>query len=49
VGAGNRASKAFDRVAEDLFADDSMQATYKGTPFMTSKGPVQALIKGKIS
>lgn len=47
--AGNRASKAFDRIAEDLFSTDDKLATYKGTPFMTTKGPVTAAMKGSIS
>ncbi|KAM3573440.1 hypothetical protein VYU27_004619, partial [Nannochloropsis oceanica] len=46
---GNRAGKAFDRVADDLSAGEDMVATYKGIPFMTSKGPVKSGMKGSIS
>jgi hypothetical protein len=49
IHTGNRASKAFDRIAEDLFSTDDKLATYKGTPFMTTKGPVTAAMKGSIS
>ncbi|TFJ87351.1 hypothetical protein NSK_001683 [Nannochloropsis salina CCMP1776] len=46
---GNRAGKAFDRVAEELGAGEDMIATYKGIPFMTSKGPVTTGMAGSIS
>jgi methionine--tRNA ligase beta chain len=46
---GNRASKAFTKVADDLFVNDSGQATYKGVSFMTPQGPVTSSLKGKIS
>ena len=47
--AGNRATKAFDKVADDFFVDDNGLATYKGIPFMTPSGPCTASLKGKIS
>jgi hypothetical protein len=47
--AGNRASKAFTKVCDDLFVDSNGVATYQGVPFSTSKGPVTSALKGKIS
>lgn len=47
--AGNRASKAFSKVADDFFVDDNMIATYKGSPFKTSQGVIKSNLKGKIS
>ena len=47
--AGNRASKAFTKVADDLFVDDNGVATYKGVPFDCGSGPITASLKGKIS
>jgi aminoacyl tRNA synthase complex-interacting multifunctional protein 1 len=49
VEPGNRATKAFEKVADDLFVDDNGKATYKGVPFMTTAGPVTSTLKGKIS
>lgn len=47
---GNRASKAFSKVAEELFVDDGGLATFAGTPFMTAAGPVtSSMKKGSIS
>jgi methionine--tRNA ligase beta chain len=46
---GNRASKAYSKLADDFFVNESGQATYKGTPFMTPQGPCTASLKGKIS
>jgi len=46
---GNRATKAFTKVADDLFVDDGGLATYKGVPFMTPSGPCTSSLKGKIS
>jgi len=47
---GNRATKAFTKVADDLYVDDNGQATYKGTPFMTSVGAItSSMKKGSIS
>lgn len=39
IDAGNRATKAFDRVCEDLKTDDAGVAMYKDLPFATSLGP----------
>lgn len=47
--AGNKATKAFGKIAEDFFVNDDCQATYKGVPFMTQAGPVHCALKGKIS
>lgn len=49
VEAGNRATKAFTKVADDLFVNEQGQATYSGVPFMTSKGPCTSSLRGKIS
>jgi methionine--tRNA ligase beta chain len=47
--AGNRASKAFSKVADDFFVDENLVATYKGIPFNTSQGIIKTTLKGKIS
>lgn len=39
IAPGNRASKAFDRIADDLATDKEGVAQYKGVPFMTKTGP----------
>jgi len=49
VEAGNKASKAFSKVADDLYVNDEQLASYKGTAFMTSQGPIKCDLKGKIS
>ena len=50
IDAGNRASKAFSKVANDLFVDEEGRATYQGVPFMTSAGACTGTImKGSIS
>ncbi len=47
---GNRAGKAYDRVADELFVDEEGRATFKGLPFMVGAGAVTGAIKkGKIS
>lgn len=47
---GNRAGKAFDRVADELLVDEEGRATFKGVPFMVAAGAVTGAIKkGKIS
>lgn len=46
---GNKASKAFSKIADDFFVDDNMTATFKGIPFMTSQGIIRSNLKGKIS
>jgi len=49
IDPGNRASKAFSKVINDLFVDEEGRATYKGVPFMTSNGPCTSPLKGIIS
>jgi tRNA-binding EMAP/Myf-like protein len=47
---GNRASKAYDKVADGFYVDDAGQATYMGIPMMTTLGPcTSSHLKGKIS
>ena len=46
---GNRATKAYSKIADDFYVDDNGQATYKGIPFMTPQGSCTASFKGKIS
>uniref|UniRef100_A0A7S2V4I0 tRNA-binding domain-containing protein n=1 Tax=Fibrocapsa japonica TaxID=94617 RepID=A0A7S2V4I0_9STRA len=45
----NRASKAFDKVAKDLYVNDDLQATFDGKPFLTPNGPCTSTMKGAIS
>lgn len=45
----NKATKAWEKVAPDLYVNDEGIATYDGIAFMTPKGPVRSSIKGKIS
>eukprot|EP00596_Hydrurales_sp_CCMP1899_P007726 CAMPEP_0119040408 /NCGR_PEP_ID=MMETSP1177-20130426/10331_1 /TAXON_ID=2985 /ORGANISM="Ochromonas sp, Strain CCMP1899" /LENGTH=193 /DNA_ID=CAMNT_0007005433 /DNA_START=195 /DNA_END=776 /DNA_ORIENTATION=- len=47
--AGNRASKAYGKVADEFFVNDDGIATFKGIPFMTPLGAVKSNLKGKIS
>lgn len=48
--AGNRATKIFNKLANDFFVDDNGQATFKGVPFKTQAGIVKStMLKGKIS
>ena len=47
--AGNRASKAYGKVADDFFVSEDGLATFKGIPFMTPLGAVKSNLKGKIS
>ncbi len=50
VEPGNRASKAFAKVADDLQVGTDRVAAYKGAQrLLTSKGPVTAEISGRIS
>mmetsp|Transcript_29375 Transcript_29375/g.41897 ORF Transcript_29375/g.41897 Transcript_29375/m.41897 type:complete len:232 (-) Transcript_29375:116-811(-) len=49
VEPGNKASKAFSKIADEFYADENLVATFQGTPFMTSKGPITSTLKGKIS
>lgn len=46
---GNRASKAYGKVADDFFMSEDGIATFKGIPFMTPLGAVKSNLKGKIS
>lgn len=48
---GNRAGKAFDKVAEGLYVDEKGQATYMGIPMMAPNGLActSSQLKGKIS
>jgi len=46
---GNRASKAYGKIADDFFVNDDLVATFKGVPFMTPAGPIKSNLKGKIS
>lgn len=39
IAPGNRASKAFDRVADEMATDGEGVARYKEVPFMTKTGP----------
>jgi len=47
--AGNRATKAFDKVADEFYVDDNGIATFKGVPMTSSAGPCTSVLKGKIS
>lgn len=49
VEPGNKATKAFSKIAEELYVDEHGVATFKGNPFMTPQGPVTSTLKGKIS
>lgn len=49
VEPGNKATKSFGKIADDFYVDDSGVATFRGVPFMTTKGPVTSTLKGKIS
>jgi methionine--tRNA ligase beta chain len=47
--AGNKATKAFSKIAEEFFVNENSLATFKNIPFMTSIGPISSELKGKIS
>ncbi len=49
VEPGNRASKAFSKIMENFFVNDANVASYQNIPFMTSRGPIESSLKGKIS
>jgi aminoacyl tRNA synthase complex-interacting multifunctional protein 1 len=49
VEPGNKATKAFSKIADDFFVDDNFVATYKGIPFLTPQGLIKSSLKGKIS
>ena len=46
---GNKATKAYTKIAEEFFVNENSLASYKNIPFMTSAGPIIASMKGKIS
>jgi len=47
--AGNRASKAYDKIKEEFFVNNDGIATFSGIPFTTPTGIVTSSLKGKIS
>lgn len=47
--AGNRATKAYDKVADGFFVDDNGIATFQGVPMTSPVGPCTSILKGKIS
>lgn len=49
VDPGNRAGKAFDRVADKLAVKDDGKAYFEDTQFMTSAGPCVSSLQGSIS
>ncbi len=49
IEPGNKATKAFSKVVNDLFVNEEGFATYKNVPFMTPQGAVVSSLKGKIS
>ena len=49
VEAGNRATKAYDKIKDELFVNDEGIATFAGVPFSTPFGAVTSSLKGKIS
>ena len=49
IEPGNRASKAYSKIADDFFVNDDGIATFSGIPFSTTQGPIKCSLKGKIS
>jgi methionine--tRNA ligase beta chain len=49
VEAGNRATKAYGKVAEGFFTNTDGIATYQGIPFLTPEGPCKSIHVGPIS
>ena len=49
IAPGNRAVKAYGKIADDLSVDDEGRAMYQDIPFMTSGGPCTSGLKGSIS
>ena len=50
IAPGNRASKAFSKILDDLSTNSAGEATYQGIPFMTKSGACTSVIKdGSIS
>ena len=43
------ATKAFDKVKDELFVNDEGVATFAGVPFSTPFGVITSSLKGKIS
>jgi len=48
MAPGNRVTKAWGKVADEMVVDNEGRATFGGVPFMTSKGPVTSSLKGPI-
>ena len=46
---GNKSSKIWSKICDDFKVNDKNEATFKGIPFMTSKGPVTSPLIGGIS
>jgi methionine--tRNA ligase beta chain len=46
---GNRASKAYSKIAEQFKVNDDGVCCFKDMPFMTPQGPVTSTLKGSIS
>lgn len=49
IDPGNRASKAYDKVADDLYVNEKGEATFKGVPMMGPTGPCTSTLIGPIS
>lgn len=49
VEPGNRATKAYGKVADDFYTTPEGVATFKGVPFMTPEGPCTSILTGPIS
>jgi hypothetical protein len=46
---GNKANKAFEKIAKEFQVNGKGEATYAGLSFMTSAGPCTSSIIGNIS
>ena len=49
VEAGNRATKAYSKVADGFHTTEDGVATYQGIPFMCPEGPCTSILVGPIS
>eukprot|EP01035_Chromulina_nebulosa_P018622 gene18622-24355_t len=49
VEPGNRATKAFTKIADGFYVNEQGVATFNGIPFSTPSGPVTSALIGKIS
>jgi methionine--tRNA ligase beta chain len=49
VEPGNRATKAYSKVADGFFTNAEGVATYESIPFMTPEGPCTSILVGPIS